>query len=73
MPAIKDITIEHATAIRGSQLTISSEDGRLIRSIVPASGTQQTLVDLSSVKPGLYIVRYSNGNGEVESMKLIKQ
>lgn len=73
MPAIKDITIQHATATKGSLLSISSEDGRVIKSIVPASGTQQTVIDLSSAKAGLYIVRYSNANGEVESLKLIKQ
>ena len=73
MPAIKDITIQHATATRGSLLSISSEDGRVIKSVVPASGTQQTVIDLSSAKAGLYIIRYSNANGEVESLKLIKQ
>lgn len=73
MPAISDVTIQHGTAVRGSQISISAEDGRIIKTVVPSIGTQQTIVDFSSAKPGLYIIRFNNANGEVESLKLVKQ
>ena len=72
-PFIKNLSIQHGTAIAGSLITISSEDGRVVKSIIPAIGTQQTDVDLSAVKAGMYLVRYNNGNGEIETLKILKQ
>jgi hypothetical protein len=72
-PFIKNISIQHPTADAGSAITISSQDGRIIKSIIPAAGTQQTDVDLSSANAGLYLIRYKNGNGEVEILKILKQ
>lgn len=73
MPVIKTVSIQHGTAVEGSLITISSEDGRVIKSITPAAGTQQTDVDLSSARAGLYLVRYTSGNGDVETLKIVKQ
>lgn len=73
IPFIKNVSIQHPTAVAGSLITISSQDGRTIKSIVPAVGMQQTDVDLSLAKAGLYLVRFNNGNGEVETLKILKQ
>jgi hypothetical protein len=72
-PVIKNVSIQHPTAIAGSSITISSADGRVIKTIVPAAGMQQTDVDLSAAKSGLYLVRYNSGNGESETLKILKQ
>jgi len=72
-PAVKDITIQHTTATANSLLTISAEDGRVVKSIIPSKGAQQTVVDLSSEKTGLYLIRYVDGNGQVETLKILKQ
>lgn len=72
-PAVKDVTIQHATATASSLLTISAEDGRVVKSIVPSKGAQQTVVNLSSEKAGLYLIRYDDGNGQVETLKILKQ
>jgi hypothetical protein len=72
-PFIKNISIQHPTADAGSIITISSADGRVVKSVVPALGMQQTDVDLSSAKAGMYLVRYSNANGETETLKILKQ
>lgn len=72
-PFIKNVSIQHPTAIGGSAITISSEDGRIVKSVIPAVGTQQTDIDLSSAKAGMYLVRYISGNGEVETLKILKQ
>jgi hypothetical protein len=72
-PFIKNVSIQHPTAVAGSAISISSEDGRIVKTIVPAIGTQQTDIDLSSSKAGLYLVRYSNGSGETETLKILKQ
>jgi hypothetical protein len=67
------LTIQHDAALSGSRISISSADGRLIRSLAPSTGAQQTVTDLSSAKAGLYLVRFDNGNGEAETLKVIKQ
>lgn len=72
-PFIKNVSIQHPTVAVGSIITISSEDGRVLKSIIPATGTQQTDIDLSSAKTGMYLVRYSNANGETETLKILKQ
>lgn len=72
-PFIKNVSIQHPTANSRSLITIFSQDGRTVKAIVPSIGTQQTDVDLSSGKAGLYIIRYNNGKGEVETLNILKQ
>lgn len=67
------VTLQHDAATVSAIINVSSIEGRIIKSIIPASGTQQTIVDLTSVQPGVYFVRYNNGNGSVETVKIIKQ
>lgn len=73
MPAQNQITLQHPAATATTRITLNTEDGRMVKSILPSNGTLQTMIDLSSVKSGLYLVRFENGNGEVETMKIIKQ
>jgi hypothetical protein len=73
MSSKNTMTVQHNEAVSGSLLSISSADGRLVKSLVPNSGSQQTLVDLSTAKPGLYLVRFENGTGGAETLKVIKQ
>jgi hypothetical protein len=72
-PFTKSLSVQHATAGAGSLITISSEDGRLIKSIAPIIGTQQTPIDLSTTKAGLYLIRFNNNNGTTETLKVVKQ
>lgn len=72
-PVVTNLTVQHPTAKAGSIITIISEDGRLIKSIVPSAGTQQTHIDLSAAKAGFYLVRFTTGSGEVETLKVLKQ
>lgn len=72
-PVIKNVSIQHPTAVAGNSIIISSADGRVIKTIIPAAGAQQTDVDLSSAKAGLYVVRFNGTNGESETLKILKQ
>jgi hypothetical protein len=33
----------------------------------------QTKVDMSGLRPGIYLLKFNDGNGTVETVKLIKQ
>ena len=72
MPVTSNLTIQHSTATAGSIITLSAADGRIIKTIIPAEGTQQTDLDLSSAKAGLYLVRYSTPVTSA-TLKVIKQ
>jgi hypothetical protein len=72
-PFVSSFSLDHGTATAGSLITISGQDGRAIKTIIPAVGSQRTPVDLSAAKAGMYLVRYKNGNGEVETLKILKQ
>jgi VCBS repeat-containing protein len=72
-PVKTGFTLQHAAASKGATIGISSADGKLIKIISPAAGSIQSSVDLSNVKSGLYLIRFDDGNGAVESLKLVKQ
>jgi hypothetical protein len=72
-PFVNSFSLDHGTATAGSFITISGQDGRAIKTIVPTVGSQRTSVDLSAAQAGIYLVRYKNSNGEVETLKILKQ
>lgn len=73
MPARNQVTLQHGTIEGKAQITISSENGQIMKRVVPATGSMQTSIDLSSLKAGLYLLRLENSNGEVETLKVVKQ
>ena len=73
MPAQNQVTIQHGTIEGKAQISIAAEDGRIVKRQLLAAGSMQTAVDLTGLKAGLYLVRLENSNGEVETLKLIKQ
>jgi dienelactone hydrolase len=73
MPAEKDITLQHPAALAGSRIIITAADGKQLKTIVPSQGTQQTNIDLSAVSTGFYFVRYEDGKGNAETMKVAKR
>jgi hypothetical protein len=72
-PVMGQLTIQHPVVTKSSLVTISAADGRIIRSVRPTTGSMQTYIDMSALKGGLYMVRFDAGNGEVETMKVVKQ
>lgn len=71
-PARDLVTIEHAVSSKG-KLSITAADGRVVRQIDIKPDLSQTVVNVSGFKAGLYIVRFTNGNGQTETTKLIKE
>lgn len=72
MPVQNQLTIQHSAASSNSKLEIVSADGRMIKALALVQGAQQTSIDLSSAKPGVYVVRFVNGLN-IQSSKIIKQ
>lgn len=73
MPATTEVFIQHNAAPAGTTVSLLSQDGRLIQRLQVQNGSLQTRVDLSSLRPGLYMVRFDNDSNNTEPLKIIKQ
>jgi hypothetical protein len=65
--------VEHAAAKGTESITLSTGDGRVVRSLRPATGATKTTVEMGGLRPGLYLLKWSNGSGTVETTKILKQ
>lgn len=71
-PARDLVTIEHAAATK-ALLSISTSDGRIVKQVDVKPDMDQTVINISALKAGLYIVRFTDGKGGTESLKLVKE
>lgn len=72
-PVQSQLTIQHPGIEGRALISISSADGRVLRTQVPASGSMQTAVDMSSLQAGMYMIRFDAGDGNVETLKVLKK
>lgn len=72
-PTKNEVTIQHPTAQDRSSIMVNAVDGRLVKSIRPGQGSQQTSIDLSAAQKGTYFIRYQDGSGSTETLSIIKQ
>ena len=72
-PVINQLIIQHPSIKENSLLTLSTADGRVVKSIRPSAGSMQTSLDMATMQKGMYIIRFDAGDGNVESMKILKQ
>jgi len=72
MPVQNVLTVQHSAANTNGKLEILSVEGRLVKSLSVSVDAQQTTVDFSAIKSGVYLVRLLNNN-TIESLKIIKQ
>jgi hypothetical protein len=73
VPAQKQVTLQHNKANAQTQITLAAIDGRALKQLAPVPGSYQTTIDLSEALPGIYIIKWNDGNGQTETLKLIKQ
>jgi len=72
-PVLSQLTLQHPVIKATSVVTVSTADGRIVKTIKPTTGSMQTFVDMSSLQGGMYMVRFDSGDGNVETMKVVKQ
>jgi len=72
LPFSNQLTIEHGLATAG-RITVSTAAGQVIQTIAVKADMTQTTIPTTTLKSGLYIVRYQNEKGESQSLKAIKQ
>ncbi|MEP7164457.1 MAG: T9SS type A sorting domain-containing protein [Ferruginibacter sp.] len=72
VPATDLVTIQHNKSSENSVFTLLTPDGKIIKRIEATPNTLQTQININNLPTGIYLVRYDNGNGDVQSAKLIK-
>lgn len=72
-PVQNQLTVQHPVIKGNGLVTVSTADGRIVKSIKPASGSMQTYIDMASLQKGMYLIRFDGGEGDAETMKIIKQ
>lgn len=73
LPARTEVTLEHRQLTTGAMISVNTIDGRAVKTIKPIPGASHTPIDLSSLAPGIYLVRLTDSDGNAESVKMIKQ
>lgn len=73
MPAFRNVTIQHDRTGTNASLTVTTMDGRTVKQMALPAASYQTNLELNGMAPGMYLVRLDDGNGAVETVKLVKQ
>lgn len=72
-PVRHQVTLRHATVTGQSRIVLSSAEGRLVKTINPAVGSQQTVINTTALSPGVYWLRFNNGDSSTEAIRILKQ
>lgn len=73
MPAQSEITVQHALVTDKGMISVHTQEGNLVMAVPLCAGTLQTALDLSYLKPGVYLLRFDTGNGRTETTRIVKQ
>ena len=72
VPATSQVTIQHNKAPEHTMITLLSPDGKVIQRVNASANTLQTQLNSANLTKGVYIVKYDDGSGQVQSVKMIK-
>ena len=73
LPVVNKLTIQHEAAFNNGKINIASSDGSVVKRVIPAPGSLETVVNLSGLKSGIYVLYFDSGNGKMQTMKFMKQ
>lgn len=68
-----NITLQHSRLGAGARISVTSLDGKVLKLVIPTDGASNTMVDVSGLSAGMYIIRLDNGKGKIESTTFLKQ
>jgi len=72
-PARTQVTLQHKKLNANAKLAVCTMDGRVVKVLTPANGASNTVIDISSLTPGMYVLRLENANGKIETTSFVKQ
>jgi Secretion system C-terminal sorting domain len=72
MPANDQVYVQHDKAPAKVNITIYNLEGRMIQQVQAIPNTYQTSLNISKLMSGMYMIKYDDGKGDIQSAKLIK-
>lgn len=72
-PVKSEAVIEHQEYASNARFSIIDMNGRIVKTIVPLRGVNNTRINLADLSTGVYVLRIENGNGYSESTSFVKQ
>lgn len=72
-PVRSQLTVSHDQLNSRAKLSVSTMDGRILKVMTPSAGASNTMVDVSNLSSGMYLVRLDHGDGKIETTTFIKQ
>jgi hypothetical protein len=73
LPALDKITVQHEGVTSNGRINISSSNGSIVRNIKPAAGSIETIINLTGLRSGLYVLSFDKGDGKPQTIKFVKQ
>ncbi|MBK0383580.1 T9SS type A sorting domain-containing protein [Pedobacter sp. SD-b] len=70
-PLVDILTIKHSPAKEGAKVKVVSVEGKVVFNSTIEVGSTQSLIDLSSLKKGIYVLEFNNAGGKT-SVKILK-
>jgi hypothetical protein len=67
------VTFQHPAVRGAATITVSTLDGRILKSIAPGRGSINTPVELSQFPSGTYLLRYQGEGHSSEAFRIFKQ
>jgi len=72
VPAVSHVFVQHDKVTNNAMISLLSIDGKVIKQVRPVSNSFQTQLNVGELNGGVYFVRYDNGEGSVETIKMVK-
>lgn len=72
VPTTDNVTVEHGRSTNQSVISLINIEGRVVKQVTAIPNTMQTQINVSNLNSGIYIVRYDDGNGHFQTMRMIK-
>ncbi len=72
VPANDQVTIQHNKSSEKARITLFNPEGKTLQQVIVSPNTLQTQLHIHTLSPGVYFVRYDDGDGAVQSARLIK-
>ncbi len=71
-PAIEQVTIQHNKATEKAVFTLYNAEGKILMQKLAMPNTQQTQINIANLNSGMYLLRFDDGSGKVQSKSIIK-
>lgn len=71
-PVVSEARFSFAEAGSNARIVIVDLNGRIVLTENIAEGSTEATVNVGSLSKGVYVVKYTDGNGKQESVKLVK-